>query len=255
MPEPSTQKFPPGVATKLNNYVYRLIDPRNGETFYVGRGKNDRVFQHIRADIDGDEISNKLKRIREIHIAGFEVSHVIHRHGMDEKAAIEVEAALIDAYPELTNEIGGENSNDYGVMHSREIIERYRAEVAVFRHKALLIIVNRSATERASLYEATRHAWVINRRNAAKAEVILAVRNGLIIAAFVAERWLQMTLQNFPDLYDAPLRSGFVGSEASPELRRLYVGKQVPLKYRKRGAAAPIRYTWNTGRANRAATR
>ena len=30
--------------------VYRLIDPRNGETFYVGRGKGNRVFSHIRAD-------------------------------------------------------------------------------------------------------------------------------------------------------------------------------------------------------------
>jgi hypothetical protein len=31
-------KFPPEVVDKLKNYVYRLIDPRNGETFYVGRG-------------------------------------------------------------------------------------------------------------------------------------------------------------------------------------------------------------------------
>jgi hypothetical protein len=29
--------FPPDVAQKLKTYVYRLIDPRNGETFYVGR--------------------------------------------------------------------------------------------------------------------------------------------------------------------------------------------------------------------------
>jgi hypothetical protein len=36
--------FPPGVAEKLKTYVYRLIDPRNGETFYVGKGKGDRVF-------------------------------------------------------------------------------------------------------------------------------------------------------------------------------------------------------------------
>jgi hypothetical protein len=30
-----TNRFPEEVCQKLGNYVYRLIDPRNGETFYV----------------------------------------------------------------------------------------------------------------------------------------------------------------------------------------------------------------------------
>ena len=35
--------FPAGVAEQLKWYVYRLIDPRNGETFYVGKGRGNRV--------------------------------------------------------------------------------------------------------------------------------------------------------------------------------------------------------------------
>jgi hypothetical protein len=31
------EMFSKHVAEKLNNYVYRLIDPRNGETFYIGK--------------------------------------------------------------------------------------------------------------------------------------------------------------------------------------------------------------------------
>ncbi len=78
-------------------YVYRLIDPRNGETFYVGKGKDNRVFQHAKAEPGAiaDELTEKLKRIREIRNTGFEVAHVIRRHGMDEDTAFEVEAALI----------------------------------------------------------------------------------------------------------------------------------------------------------------
>ena len=38
----SINAFPPGVIEKLKTYVYRLIDPRNGETFYVGKGKGNR---------------------------------------------------------------------------------------------------------------------------------------------------------------------------------------------------------------------
>jgi len=242
---PKAETFPPDVVPKLKTYVYRLIDPRNGETFYIGKGQGNRVFAHIHDELsqDGDDLSDKLKRIREIRVAGFEVAHVIHRHGMDEATAFEVEAALMDAYPGLSNIAGGTGSSDYGAMHAREIIRRYSAPPADFRHKAILISVNRSAAE-TSLYEATRYAWKISRRKAMQAEVILATLRGLIVDAFVADDWLPATAANFPGHEDAPGRLAFVGQEAPAELRAEYVGKRVPDEYRKRGAANPIKYTW-----------
>lgn len=233
------------VAQKLKTYVYRLIDPRNGETFYVGKGKGSRVFSHIGAEetLEGDEIDNKLKRIREIRLAGFEIAHVIHRHGMDEKTALEVEAALIDAYPGLTSILDGTGGSDYGAMHAKEIIRRYSAEPAVFRHKALLISVNRSAAER-SLYDAIRYAWKLSKVKAKQAEVVLATMQGLIVGAFVAHDWLEATAANFPGREGVPGRLGFIGKEATDTMKRLYVGKRVPDEYRKRGAANPIKYTW-----------
>ena len=244
MSELERESFPPGVAAKLKMYVYRLIDPRTGETFYIGKGQGDRVFSHIRAQVEGDDLDDKLKRIREIRLAGFEVAHVIHRHGMDDKTAFEVEAALIDAYPGLTNLAGGIGSSDYGAMHAKEIVRRYSAEPAVFRHKAVLISVNRSATE-AGLYEAIRYAWKIGRSKAEQAEVILGTRQGLIVGAFVADAWLEATAANFPGREDVPGRMGFVGREAPEAVSKLYVGKRVPDEYRKRGAANPIKYTWD----------
>jgi len=73
MNRPEIESFPADVSRKLKTYVYRLIDPRNGETFYVGKGQGDRVFSHIRGEekLEGDELDNKLKRIREIRVAGF----------------------------------------------------------------------------------------------------------------------------------------------------------------------------------------
>lgn len=239
------ESFPADVARQLKAYVYRLIDPRNGETFYVGKGQGDRVFAHIRAEqnLEGDDLDNKVKRIREIRLATFEVAHVIHRHGMDDTTAFEVEAALIDAYAGLTNIVGGAGSNDYGAMHAKEIMRRYRAEPAAFQHKALLINVNRTATE-TSLYEATRYAWKISKAKAKQAEVILATRQGLIIGAFIADHWLEATAANFSGREDMPGRLGFVGRDAPAAIRTLYVGKGVPDEYRKRGAANPIKYTW-----------
>ena len=241
-----TESFPPDVARELKTHVYRLIDPRNGETFYVGKGKGNRVFSHIRAEenLEGDDLDNKAKHIRQIRLAGFEVAHVIHRHGLDDKIAFEVEAALIDAYPGLTNIAGGAGGNDYGAMHVKEIIYRYSAEPVVFQHKALLISVNRTATEM-PLYDATRYAWKISKPRAKQAEVILATVHGLIVGAFVADDWLDATAANFPGRDDIPGRLGFVGREAPADIQKLYVGKPVPDEYRKRGAAYPIKYTWS----------
>jgi uncharacterized protein len=238
--------FSPEVTAQLKTYVYRLIDPRNGETFYVGKGTGNRVFSHIREQVGEDEAdggSNKLRRIRAIHLAGFEVCHVIQRHGMDDGTAFAVEAALIDAYPGLANDAGGAGNADFGAMHALEIIRRYAAVPAVFRHKALLISVNRSAAD-TSLYEATRYAWRISLPKARQAEVILPTLQGLIVGAFTATEWLEATAEHFPGREPMPGRFGFAGAEAPEAIRELYVGRRVPDGLRRPGAANPVRYTW-----------
>jgi len=193
--------------------------------------------------VEDDDPSNKLRRIRDIHLAGFEVAHVIHRHGMDDRTAFEVEAALLDAYPGLTNMASGLGNADFGAMHAKEIVRRYAAEPAVFQHKALLISVNRSAAD-ASLYEATRYAWKVSLSKAKQAKVILSTRQGLIVGAFVASQWLEATSENFPGREAVPGRFGFAGTEAPEVIRSLYVGRRVPDEYRKPGSANPVRYTW-----------
>lgn len=236
-------EFPPEVVKKLQHYVYRLIDPRNGETFYVGKGKGNRVFAHAHGDTESDSLSEKKARILAIKLSGFQVAHVIHRHGLSEETAFEVEAALIDAYPGITNIMDGHGNNDFGAMHSTEIITKYSAEIADFKHKALLISVNRSALD-FSLYEATRYAWRLKIDKASQAEVILPTVQGLIVGAFVSSKWLEATSDNFPGRESIAGRYGFEGSEAPGDLRELYVGKRTPDKYRKKGASNPIKYTW-----------
>jgi hypothetical protein len=246
--------FSDAVKQKLGYYVYRLIDPRKGETFYVGKGTGDRVFAHVKdelgADANGNILPDKLQRIRDIRHDGFEVTHVIHRHGMDAKTALEVEAALIDAYPESSNLIAGQGSDAYGLMHARQIIERYEAREAIFHHSAILINVGETLKEKGS-YEAVRYAWVLDPRRAEKAEYVLAVDRGLIIDAFVAEKWLEATVQNFPGNTPDPdwkgPRWGFIGHPAPEEIARLYKRCRLPDSMRKQGAANPIRYANKSG--------
>jgi hypothetical protein len=83
MNEPEAGSFPAAVVEKLKIYVYRLIDPSNGETFYVGKGQGNRVFFHIHAELglDGDELDNQIRRIRDIRLAGFSGADAGSRYG------------------------------------------------------------------------------------------------------------------------------------------------------------------------------
>jgi uncharacterized protein len=237
--------FSKSVTDKLQYYVYRLIDPRNGETFYVGKGSGNRVFEHVRGElhVEDDELTTKLKRIREIRKDRFEVAHVIHRHGLTEEQAFEVEAALIDAYPEVTNQVGGRASDERGLMHANQVIERYEAKEAVFAHKAIVISVNRTVAERESVYAAVRYAWKLDPNKARAADIVLAVERGLIIGVFKADRWFEATPENFPETTEPrPGRWGFVGKVAPKDIAEQYLGHRLPDSMRKRGAANPIRY-------------
>ncbi len=93
--------FSQAVIEKLGFYVYFLKDPRNDMVFYVGKGRGNRVFNHMICALDTDSgddrgMDEKLETIREITGSGHEVQHYILRHDLDEKSAFEIEASLID---------------------------------------------------------------------------------------------------------------------------------------------------------------
>ncbi|MEJ6405032.1 hypothetical protein V8J85_19245 [Yoonia sp. 2307UL14-13] len=161
---------------------------------------------------------------------------------MDSETAFEVEAALMDAYPGISNIAGGHGSRDRGAAHSKEIIERYSAEEAQITDPAIEIIVSRTAIEK-NLYDATRYASKVNESRARKAKLAFAVLNGLIVEIYEINRWKPATEKNFPGLHDDRVNSdrfGFIGKKASDLIRKRYIRKKVPA--RPRGAANPIRY-------------
>ena len=239
-------EFPAEVIRELKYYVYRLIDPRNGETFYVGKGKGNRVFQHMKGAVKSDDSSEiKLSTIRAIIASGLEVIHVIHRHGMNEESSLEVEAALIDAYHGMTNMISGYGSNDFGPMHAKEVMDKYAAEEAKIEHKVLMITINKSATEK-SIYNATRFAWKLSKKKIEEVEYVFAVVQGLIVDVFKPEEWKIALAENFPEINteDRAKRMGFIGRRAEQQILDKYLRKRVPSKYRKKGAANPVKYSF-----------
>ena len=248
------QPIPNDVADRLGWYVYRLIDPRNGETFYVGKGRGDRVLRHAAqamtgapsgGDDDEDAADLKLQRIKEIRVTGLEVGHVIHRHAIESsEVAYQIEAALIDAYPGLLNKVGGHGSGDYGCRHIDQIVAEYSVAPFEVVEPLILISINRSyEQEGKSIYDAVRGCWKIKKERAEKHALVLAHRRGLVVGAYKPREWLPATREHFPWLpEDVPTRIGFVGEEADAAVTDRYVGRCVPERFRAKGAVFPVRF-------------
>ncbi len=248
-------KFSNEVTSELNYYVYRLIDPRNGLTFYVGKGKNNRAFDHINGvlkdnggnsylELDENLDSLKVQIIKEIQNSGLEVMLIIHRWGMDKKTAFEVEATLIDAYSNLCNLVKGHHT-EYGVCNALELQNRLAIkEYQDSPQNPRYIIIKTSITTvdnvkgktfNERLYNATRHCWKISLVNAKKCPYILAVIDGIVREVFEVENWILVE--------DSDGRYEFNGHIAKEEIRQLFKGFKIPSKYRKRGQASPILYS------------
>jgi len=105
-------RFTPAEIKKLKYYVYELIDPRNGKIFYVGKGKANRVYKHLKAALKG-EPSEKSYKIRDILKEELKPTLNIVKSGLSENEAFQLENLLITQYGKnnLTNINSGKNGS------------------------------------------------------------------------------------------------------------------------------------------------
>lgn len=158
--------FSPKTIEALGYYVYVYSDPDTHQPFYVGKGKGNRVFDHLSYDND----SEKVEYIQNLLKAGKSPVIEILVHGVDEETAFKVEAAAIDfiGIENLTNRQRGHYSSTYGKIEASLLESRYNCEELTldsFDENVMLIRINklyRNDMNAYELYEATRGYWKVN---------------------------------------------------------------------------------------------
>ena len=248
---------------ELKAYVYALFDPLEDRPFYIGKGRGNRVFQHVEGAILEDKESNKYEKIREIRLRDSDnrVKHTIIRHGMSDDVAFEVESALIDLAnrtgANLTNEVTGHNSIENGMMSADDIMRKYNAQplnellhsvaiininkkYKVIRDKALQ--VNTKYSGKDLIYESVKQAWVMGKRRDT-VDYVLAEYKGIIVEVYEV---IEVNTKGQPEKWYPVLgyknRWGFHGRRAPDHVRDNYLNKSIA-HHKKRGAANPIRYS------------
>lgn len=264
------KEFTSEVWEKLGYYVYCLVDPRNKETFYIGKGIRNRVFNHVNAfdpnefyakaenkDFELTEENNdpaKIRTIARIKNKGLDVIHIILRWGMDEQTALNVEAALIDfvGVEKLTNNVRGHDT-DRGKTTAEELQIKYGAKEFYYNPDdenypqfILIKITDHSInlhkdkkTKEEKIYEAVRASWNINPNIANKYHYVLAVKNGIVIGVYeiYENGWKK-------DPKDKKgKRAYFDGEDAPEEIKEIFLYKKIPDEFAGKGSQNPVRYS------------
>lgn len=234
-------------------YVYALVDPRDNQIFYIGKGTKNRVFNHVNEAIDNiDKKTAKLDLIREIKKSGNEVLQYIIRSSLSEKEALFLESVLIDTLSfekfnlniDLSNIVSGHHSEEEKLLISQfkstiltttEINDFYSTEpIKEFRHKIMAINISKTykinSERHPNLYEAVRKSWKINLNKAEQAELVLAEYKGVVRGIFRPIKWYS----------EDGKRYMFDGEEVyDKEILDLYLNKTIE---RLPGNMSPVRY-------------
>jgi len=240
----------------LKNYVYMLLDPRGNMPFYVGKGKDNRVFDHINcALIDNEKRDLKYEIIKEIQNKGHNVEHVILRHGLKESEAFHIEASIIDLLNflnlNLANKVTGHHSIDKGVMTTDEIKRLYNApRLNRINPDCIIININKKYIRGKSsqaIYEATKETWSIDKKNLPRLKYVLSEYKGLIVEVFEVDNWYDKERGYTPQAKkygETKIGYGFNGHVAPEEIRKMYMNKSIA-HAKGRGASNSIRYNLN----------
>lgn len=216
------KSFKQTVKEAIGFYVYALVDPRDHRIFYIGKGHEDRVFQHAEDSLNENDESLKLSTIREIHDAQMDVEYYILRHNLSEHEAYLVESTIIDlltydAFNKeniLTNVVKGHHQWNEGIKTEDEITILYDCEKIepTPGDKLLLVSLNKSYRHSKAVgiyrrrddYESARKYWRLSDRKAKQVQYILGIYRGIVRIVIKVASFRKTSVGENGEVYDSP---------------------------------------------------
>jgi len=194
-------------------YVYMLVDSRNNQPFYIGKGKGKRYLMHEHEnrkdeEKNEEEYKEKIKRIKEIKDAREKVDHYIVHWNLTEVEAFRAEASLIDfckfcnkynVCPSFTNIQGG-HDGEHGMMLVDGDLRFEDNNLPAFDVKkdhCILIKLKDNdfdTKDKNRIYDRAREAWKIGKDviNGGDARYVLVCHNNRITDIFKVSRWYKV---------------------------------------------------------------
>ena len=106
-----------------NFYVYALINPKDNNIFYIGKGCKNRMNDHF---LDCYKVNqNKIKKIKEIKAKGYKPYSIKIADKLPEVMAFKIEAYLINTISNLTNLKTPKNNGKIHLNYRLEKPNRY----------------------------------------------------------------------------------------------------------------------------------
>ncbi|MDR2179298.1 MAG: hypothetical protein LBP21_03225 [Synergistaceae bacterium] len=252
MSDGTLRNFSQPVCNALGHYVYCLADPRNNEIFYVGKGQNNRVFDHQcqPGQENEDEADGRIARINAIEAAGQEVGRYILCHDLEEETAFIVESCIISLLQAgllknaaLLNRARGHRHSKWGIVSVDKIAAKYSLPMQddCFTDPVMVVNISRSLrTTAATVYEAAKGDWTASEKRLTRRlgeHYVIAEYDGVLVDVFKPASWEKlpngrMRFENTP---------GFeTGEEKHDELFRRYCNRLAA--FHQPGDANPIHY-------------
>ena len=214
----SEQDTESAIDEKLEYYVYALLDPDN-VIFYIGKGKNGRIIDHIKeaeaALKNQSKRSEKVERILKILSDGYQVKFLMLRSGLSEKNAYEVEGMMIDFLTnqdfgfshiaDLQNVQNGHHNDINGMMNFDDMQRIVSAQPAIIKdgEKIMAISINASYfPNKRNVYAAVRYCWHVDVKHAQRARYIAAVFQGVIVGLYENAQWHEVIPHETPSRYE-----------------------------------------------------
>ncbi len=121
----------------LKHYVYELVDPMDNIVFYVGKGKDNRMYDHVKkvkSNSNNQSNVNKNNKIREILNRGEEVIERIHSSFETQEEALDSEMELIAYHgiENLTNVYKKGIVQDYHKYHTKGFVSMVKLLVSMY---------------------------------------------------------------------------------------------------------------------------